>query len=89
MPIFSRVRNFARFCLGDGIYPSGLVESVSKETFGSDTSILDPLYATAIRTKLGFPVATVGKRPSSRMFTNYIRKTTTGQSSGKRLHFYL
>ena len=77
MPIFSRIRNFARFYLGNSIYLSRLVESVSKETFRLDTSILDPLYAIAIRTKLGFSVATIGKRSFSRMFINYIRKTTT------------
>ena len=72
MPIFSRVRNFTRFCLDNGIYLSRPVESVSKETFGPDMSILDPLYIIAIGTKLEFLIATIGKRPSSRIFINYI-----------------
>ena len=89
LPIFSRARKLARFCLGDGIYPSGPVERISKELFGSDTSILDSSYATSIGTKLGFPVATVDKRPSSRIFSNYTRTTATGQLSGERLNTHL
>ena len=65
MPIFSRIRNFARFYLSNSIYLSRLVESVSKETFRLDISILDSLYTIAIRTKLGFSIATIRKRSFS------------------------
>ncbi|KAH9905226.1 FabD/lysophospholipase-like protein [Xylariomycetidae sp. FL2044] len=57
--------------LADGLYPRKPIEDVLKHAFGTERNILQCTYATLTGTRVGLPVATVGKKPSSRIFTNY------------------
>ena len=70
-PIF---RNFIELLISyfdDGLYAPENIESVLKQVFGDDRSILDVSHATTTGTRVGLPVATVNGTPSRRIFTNY------------------
>ncbi|KAK3692967.1 hypothetical protein B0T22DRAFT_532338 [Podospora appendiculata] len=54
----------------DAIYRARYLERVLRETYGSDTKMLDPSYATTIGAKICLPVATVSE-PTTLLFTNY------------------
>ena len=71
IPFLSRAFELTASCIADGLYQARNIESVLKETFGADRTILACSHATTTGTKIGFPVATVSKHPSYRIFTNY------------------
>jgi hypothetical protein len=71
IPFISRAFELIVSYFTDGLYSAQNIESVLKEVFGIDKSILDCSYATSTGTKIGLPVATVSSHPSYRIFTNY------------------
>ncbi|KAM7210074.1 patatin-like phospholipase-like protein [Rhypophila decipiens] len=69
-PLLSTVGKMVAALFSDAMYRARYLERVLRETYGSDTKILDPSYATGIGAKIGLPVATISK-PSTLLFTNY------------------
>ncbi|KAK3938223.1 patatin-like phospholipase-like protein [Diplogelasinospora grovesii] len=70
IPLFSAVVKLVVALFNDGMYRAKHLERVLRETYGSDTKMLDPSYATTIGAKIGLPAATVCE-PSTILFTNY------------------
>lgn len=71
VPFLSRIQEIIISYFTDGLYPAKNIETVLKEVFGPERTILDPSYATSTGTKIGLPVVTVQEKPSCRIFTNY------------------
>jgi len=71
IPFISRVFELIVLYFTNGLYSAQNIESVLKEVFGIDKSILNCSYVTSIGTKIGLPVAIVSSHPLYRIFTNY------------------
>ncbi|KAF1948543.1 patatin-like phospholipase-like protein [Byssothecium circinans] len=71
LPFLPRVLELLISYFADGLYPPENIEAALKQVFGANRSILDASHATATGTRVGLPVATVDKKPSCRIFTNY------------------
>ena len=85
IPFLSRIQEVLISYFADGLYPAKNIEAALKEIFGAERSILDSSYAASIGTKIGLPVATVQKKPSCRIFTNYNGIGVRDQDEGKVL----
>ncbi|KIW28854.1 uncharacterized protein PV07_04717 [Cladophialophora immunda] len=73
IPLISWLMRMFRFYTQDGLYkPEGL-ESVLQQTLGLETKMLDCSYATQLGAKICVLVATTLKKPSCRMFVNYVK----------------
>jgi hypothetical protein len=81
IPIISYLFILLVFYLADGLYPAENIKAALKEVFGTK-SILDYLYTTSTGTRIGLPVATIGKL-SCCIFTNYNSIGTRDQDQGK------
>jgi len=66
-----KLANIVLSYLADGLYTAKNIEAGLKQVFGTDKGILDHSYAAENGIKIGIPVATTGRRPESRIFTNY------------------
>jgi len=83
VPIPSRLFELAVTYITDGLYPAENIESILKEVFGTEKSILDCSYAASIGTKLGMLVATVSKHPICRIFANYTNTREMSDQQGE------
>lgn len=70
IPLVAAAGKMLLILFNDAIYRAKHIEGLLKETYGSDTKMLDHSYATSIGAKIGLPVATTSD-PSTLIFTNY------------------
>jgi len=70
LPVVSAAGKILLVLFNDAIYRAKYLERVLKETYGSETKMMDISYATSIGSKVGLPVATTSD-PSTLLFTNY------------------
>ena len=73
IPLVSWLAKMFRLYVHDGLYKPEHIESMLKTVLGAETTMLDHSYATQLGAKICVLVATVMKRPSCRIFTNYAR----------------
>ncbi|OQV10034.1 hypothetical protein CLAIMM_14089 [Cladophialophora immunda] len=80
-PVLPWILKLFRIYSRDTIYKPEKLESILKSVLGSATTMSDCSYATELGAKLCVLVATVLKKPSCRIFTNYNGK---GSRNGKQ-----
>lgn len=83
IPVVSALAYLLQSLFSDGLYLTSTIEKAYKIAFGSAKSIQDFSYASTIGTKIALMAATVQKRPSTQLFTNYNGISGTANSQGK------
>ncbi|KIW86673.1 uncharacterized protein Z519_12728 [Cladophialophora bantiana CBS 173.52] len=82
IPFISWVAKLFRLYARDGLYKPENLESILQNLLGQETRMLDCSYATQLGAKICVLVATVLKKPSCRIFANYMRPN---ENHGKRM----
>ena len=83
IPFVSWLAKMFRLYVHDGLYKAEYIESMLQNVLGKETTMLDHSYATQLGAKICVLVATVMKKPSCRVFTNYTKTKQRDRHHGK------
>lgn len=84
IPVLCKVIDLLVPLFTDSVYCARDLEAILKDVFGASRSMLSCSHASSIGTKFGLLVATLGRQPLCRLFTNYNGALHPDEVNGKR-----